>query len=44
MEIARMDYRFTAILILMLTALAFCATLHILETNILMTAALGVVR
>jgi len=26
MEIARMDYRFTAILILMLTALAFCAT------------------
>ena len=24
MEIARMDYRFTAILILMLTALAFC--------------------
>ena len=25
MEIARMDYRFTAILILMLTALAFCA-------------------
>jgi len=26
MEIARMNYRFTAILILMLTALAFCAT------------------
>ena len=26
METARMDYRFTAILILMLTALAFCAT------------------
>ena len=26
MEIARMDYRFTAILILMLTILAFCAT------------------
>ena len=26
MESARMDYRFTAILILMLTALAFCAT------------------
>ena len=25
MEIARMDYRFTAILIIMLTILAFCA-------------------